>query len=162
MRSSVPLGTPQPEVAPLTIPRSPGPSLSSPITPAPVTFRRSSVPLSLPQPTAEFALADFEFNCFPPRIGKQTPSCKVRAEQLFAADFGATLQLKDFRIELLITRLQMRNVISDLAQQYLMYDTPEGMIIVLDNEDLQNSVRYSRNHGRNSIKISVRTEGDID
>ena len=56
----------------------------------------------------------------------------------------------------------MRNVISDLAQQYLMYDTPEGMIIVLINEDLQNAVRYSRNHGRNSIKISVRTEGDID
>ena len=160
IRASVPLKPPQPEVAPLTTPRSPVPPLHSPLTPAPVTFRGSSVPLRLPQPIADLALADFEFNCFPPRIGKQTPSCKIRAEQLFAADFGATLQLEDFRVELLMTRLQIRNVISDLPKQCLMYDTPEGMIMVLDDEDLQNAVRYSRNHGRNSIKISVRTQDD--
>ena len=111
--------------------------MNSPLTPAPVTFRRSSVPLPLPQHTAEFALADIEYNCFPPRIGRKTPACKFRAEQLFAAEFGATLQLKDFRNELLISRLQIRNVISDLAQQGLTYDTPEGMITVLDDGDLQ-------------------------
>ena len=160
--SSVPLKTPQPELAPLTTPRSSGLPLNSPFTPAPVTFRRCSVPLPLPQPTAEFALADFEFNYFPPRIGKQTPSCKIRAEQLFAADFEATLQLKDFRIELLTTRLRIRNVISDLASQCLMYNTPEGIITLLIDEDLQNTVRYSQNHGCNSIKINVRTQDNTD
>ena len=60
----------------------------------------------------------------------------------------------------LINRLQIRNAISDLAKQYLTYNTPEGMITVLDDEDLQNAVQYRRSHGRNNIKINVRTQSD--
>ena len=47
---------------------------------------------------------------------KQTPSCKISAEQHFATDSRATLQVKDLRIELLISGLQIRNLLSDLVQ----------------------------------------------
>ena len=152
-RSPTPLETPQPEVAPLTTPTFSVPARSppfTPFTPAPMNVRKSSLPL-----------VDFEFNCFPPHIGKKTPSCKIRAEQLFTVESRAELQLEDFRVERLIDHLQARNVISDLDQQDLMYYTPEGMITVLDDEDLQNAVRFSRNRGHNSIRFSVITQDDM-
>ena len=65
MRSSVPLKTPPSEVAHLATPGCSVLALGSPFTPAPATFRRSFVTLPLPQPTAEFALAEFELQLLP-------------------------------------------------------------------------------------------------
>ena len=65
MGSSVPLKTSPSEVAPLATAAISVLALDSPFMPAPVTFRRSSVPLPLPQPTADFALADFQLQRLP-------------------------------------------------------------------------------------------------
>ena len=155
-RPSVPESTSQPVPRP-SLPRSSVSFSTSQLVPGPSASLGSSVSLSTPQPVAEFALADFELNCFPPRLSLKTTSCKIRAGQLFVNGSGASLQLSDFRFEPLRNRLQARNVLSDLNHQCLMYDTPAGVIGVIDDDDLRNAVHFAPANGRNSIKITVRT-----
>ena len=45
---------------------------------------------------------------------------------------------------MLLIFLQIRNVTSDPAQQFFIYDTPEGLITVLDDGDLPNAVHFSK------------------
>ena len=134
------------------LPAATTPSSTSPKSPA--------LP-SASQPAAAPSLEDFEFNCFPPRLGINTQSCKLRAEQLFVGVSGASLQLGDFRVGPLRTRLAARNILSDPDHQCLMYQTSDGIFRLIDDDDLRNAVRDARRSSRNYIRISCKTQDDI-
>ncbi len=77
---------------------------------------------------------------------------------MFSNVFKAALEISDFEYTVLRTRLEKRNTLSDPQYQCLYYDTIDGPIGILENDDLQNAVRYVRDRGQNSLVGS--TSGD--
>jgi len=109
------------------------------------------------------ALAAFElvWNCFSSRLDIVTSSLKLRAKQLFSNVSRTTLEISDFEYTILRTRLEKRNTLSDSQNQCWYYDTIDGPIGILEDDDLQNAVRYVRDRGQNSLRINVRGQDDI-
>lgn len=109
----------------------------------------------------QLTLADFEFNCFPPRIGINTMSCKVRAERLYPSLGKEPFGFDRFRFESLESYLMRHNILSDPSNQCLVYDTADGLIGIMDDDDVQSAVRYALRLGSHSIKLNVHTQDSL-
>lgn len=118
-------------------------------------------PSTSKQAAKQLALADFDFNCFPPRLSLKTMSCKVRAEQLYPSLAREPFSFDQLCFDPLEAHQLKRNILSDPRNQCLMYSTADGPIGIMDDDDVQNAVRYAPRLGHKSVSLNVNTQDDL-